>query len=111
MTPEEREEEGRIMDEILQRIDWAWDMSATPFSFYLHEKEPIRTERIAADREALARMLEGDPAEHRGGLMTAPKLEAPRQVYLLQRKPTRVAYRFDDQGKKVRICARTKVDL
>jgi large subunit ribosomal protein L24 len=26
-------------------------------------------------------------------------------------KPTRVAYRFDDQGKKVRICARTKVDL
>ena len=26
-------------------------------------------------------------------------------------KPTRVAYRFDDQGNKVRICARTKVDL
>ncbi len=26
-------------------------------------------------------------------------------------KATRVAYRFDDQGNKVRICARTKVDL
>jgi large subunit ribosomal protein L24 len=26
-------------------------------------------------------------------------------------KPTRVAYRFDDKGNKVRICARTKVDL
>jgi large subunit ribosomal protein L24 len=26
-------------------------------------------------------------------------------------KPTRVAFRFDDQGNKVRICARTKVDL
>ena len=26
-------------------------------------------------------------------------------------KPTRVAYRFDDQGNKIRICARTKVDL
>ena len=26
-------------------------------------------------------------------------------------KPTRIAYRFDDQGNKVRICARTKVDL
>ena len=26
-------------------------------------------------------------------------------------KPTRVAYRTDDQGNKVRICARTKVDL
>ena len=26
-------------------------------------------------------------------------------------KATRVAYRFDDQGNKVRICARTKADL
>jgi large subunit ribosomal protein L24 len=26
-------------------------------------------------------------------------------------KPTRIAYRFDDQGNKIRICARTKVDL
>ena len=26
-------------------------------------------------------------------------------------KPTRIAYRFDDQGNKVRICARTKADL
>jgi large subunit ribosomal protein L24 len=26
-------------------------------------------------------------------------------------KPTRVGYRFDDQGRKVRICKRTGVDL
>jgi hypothetical protein len=65
MTPAEIEEEGRIMDETLQRIDRDWSMSSVPFSFYLHEKEPIRAERIAADREALARMLDGAPEEHR----------------------------------------------
>jgi hypothetical protein len=65
MTPAEIEEEGRITDEILQRIDRDWDMSAVPFSFYLHEKGPVRAERIASEREALARMLEGDPEEHR----------------------------------------------
>jgi large subunit ribosomal protein L24 len=26
-------------------------------------------------------------------------------------KPTRVGYRFDDQGNKIRICRRTGVDL
>jgi hypothetical protein len=65
MTQEEIEEEGRMMDEILQRIEHDWDMSAVPFSFYLQEKAEIRSERIAADRETLRRMLEGDPEEHR----------------------------------------------
>lgn len=65
MTQEEIEEEGRIMDETLQRINRDWDMSAVPFSFYLQEKAELRAERIAADRATLGRMLEGDPEEHR----------------------------------------------
>ncbi|MGN6606958.1 MAG: FAD-dependent oxidoreductase [Jatrophihabitans sp.] len=31
-----------------------------------------------------------DPAEHRGGLLAPERVEVPRQVFLLQRKPTRV---------------------
>jgi 2,4-dienoyl-CoA reductase (NADPH2) len=32
----------------------------------------------------------GDPGEHRGGLVTAVRQEVPREVFLLQRKPSRV---------------------
>jgi len=65
MAAQMSEEEGRIMDEIVQRIDRDWDMSAVPFSFYLHETPDVRAERIASERAALAATLEGDPAEHR----------------------------------------------
>jgi 2,4-dienoyl-CoA reductase (NADPH2) len=40
--------------------------------------------------EWLAEWGVGDPAEHRGGLLAPVRVDVPRQVYLLQRKATRV---------------------
>jgi 2,4-dienoyl-CoA reductase (NADPH2) len=46
---------------------------------------------VAQSREEwMAEWGVGDPAEHRGGLATAVLDEAPRQVFLLQRKASRV---------------------